>query len=224
MICAEFEDRLDDYLDGSLAEPEFQELELHLAGCGACREQERSLRSLLLQAAALPREQTPRRDLWPEVAARLEPRDALSEARRALRNGGWLPAALGAAAAVLLAVATLLRPPEPAPAPEPQALEPGSTALRAGSSSEPTEVLAAEREYAQAATTLLAALHARRERLSPETLAAVENNLQSIDDALAQIRAALERDPGSGALNHLLASTHQRKLKVLQRIVRLSRI
>jgi hypothetical protein len=55
-------------------------------------------------------------------------------------------------------------------------------------------------------------------------VAAIEKDLLVIDTALTQIREALAQDPGSGALNHLLASTHQRKLKVLQRVVKLSRI
>jgi hypothetical protein len=71
---------------------------------------------------------------------------------------------------------------------------------------------------------LLAALDATRDRLSPETMATVERDLQVIDRALVEIRKALERDPHSGSLNHLLASTHQRKVKVLQQVVRLSRI
>ena len=45
MTCNEAEDRLDDYVDGALAESEFQEMELHIASCAACREQERRLRA-----------------------------------------------------------------------------------------------------------------------------------------------------------------------------------
>ena len=68
MKCAEALDRLDDLADGVLPEPERRALEDHLASCDACREEERRLRAILAAARALPREKTPPRDLWPEIA------------------------------------------------------------------------------------------------------------------------------------------------------------
>jgi hypothetical protein len=223
MTCGEVDPRLDDYVDGALAERDFQELELHLAGCEACREQERRLRALVAQAAALPRELEPGRDLWPGIADRLEPRRVLSFPSRRPALARWLPATL-AAAAVALAVAWLARDgrvrddgrqasASPSAEARPVALSPGAGGA-----------LAAEREYAEAASALLAALQERRERLSPETLRTVERDLQVIDKALTQIREALAQDPGSGPLNHLLVSTHQKKVRVLQRVEKLSRI
>jgi anti-sigma factor RsiW len=223
MTCTEVDDRLDDYLDGTLDEAAFQELELHLHGCDACREQERRLRSLLAQAAALPRELAPARDLWPDIEKRLGRRTALSfSGARGVRRA-WLAGALAAAAALVVASGLALRG-GGVPALPGASTGPGGVPSRAGLSTEPAQVLEAEREYAQAASVLLAALDARRERFSPETLVAVERDLRVIDQALADIRVALEKDPGSGALNHLLASTHQRKVKVLQQVVKLSHI
>lgn len=223
MTCAEVDDRLDDYLDGAQSEAEFQELELHLQGCEACREQERRLRSLLAQAAALPRELAPARDLWPDIEKRLGRRNLLRFPGTPGARRAWLAAALAAAAALVVASGLALRsgvvPPSRHVSSEPSGA-PRSVAM----STEPADVLEAEREYAKAASVLLAALDSRRERLSPETMATVERDLQVIDEALADIRKALEKDPSSGALNHLLASTHQRKVKVLQQVVRLSRI
>jgi anti-sigma factor RsiW len=218
MTCAEVDDRLDDYVDDTLAEAEFQELELHLAGCAVCREQERRLRSLLAQAAALPRELAPARDLWPGIRARLGRPGVLPFSRSFSGVGSWLPASLAAAAVVALAVAALVRTSGTAYGPS------QVSAFPTGSSTEAAGVLKAERDYAQASAALLAALRERPERLSAETLAAIEKDLLVIDGALTQIREALAQDPSSGALNHLLASTHQRKLKVLQRVVKLSRI
>jgi hypothetical protein len=222
MTCAEVDDRLDDYLDGTLDEAAFQELELHLHGCDACRERERGLRSLRAQAAALPRELAPARDLWPGIEKRLGGRNVLSfSGARGVRRA-WLAGALAAAAALVVASGLALRG---GGVPLPRgSTEPGGVPSRVGLSAEPAHVLEAEREYAKAASVLLSALDARRERFSPETLAAVERDLRVIDQALADIRVALEKDPGSGALNHLLASTHQRKVKVLQQVVKLSRI
>ena len=71
MTCEQVATRLDEYVDGDLDEAAFQEIELHLAGCAECRQQERLLRALIAEAAALPEEIRPARDLWPEMAARL---------------------------------------------------------------------------------------------------------------------------------------------------------
>jgi hypothetical protein len=224
MTCAEAEVRLDDFVDGALGERDFQELELHLAGCPACREQERGLRALLAQAAALPRELSPSRDLWPAVAGRLAPRRAPWLSARAPLSG-WLPATLAAAAAVALAVTWLGRAGRVGDTDGRTAAHasPGLT-QPAALSATPDALFEAEREYAQAAAALLSALHQRRAALAPEALRALEQDLLVIDTALAEIRKALAQEPASGPLNHLLASTHQKKVKALQRVEKLSRI
>jgi len=51
----------------------------------------------------------------------------------------------------------------------------------------------------------------------------LDANLKTIDDALAQVRAALVKDPGNSQLAHLLTSTHQKKVDALKRVVRLNR-
>lgn len=224
MNCAEVVPRLDDYVDGALGEREFQELELHLAGCHACREQERGLRTLLDRVATLPRELAPSRDLWPGIAARVHRRSVLRFPWLGQARRGWLPATLAAAAAVALAFAWLGRTGRIADDRRQAATAPSGSARPAGLAPEPDAPRDAEREYAEATSALLAALQERRLPLAPETLRAVERDLRTIDSALAEIREALAQDPASGPLNHLLASTHQRKMRVLQRVVKLTRI
>jgi hypothetical protein len=68
----------------------------------------------------------------------------------------------------------------------------------------------------------MAALDARRASLSPDTSAAIDENLRAIDQALAEIRAALERDPASARLGRLLASTHEKKIETLRRVLKLT--
>jgi anti-sigma factor RsiW len=213
MTCDEARDRIDDYVDGALDEAAFQEMELHLAGCAECRAEERSLRALLAHAAALPREIAPDRDLWAGIEARLD------EARPAGRRAGWTgwAAGLAAAAGVALALSTALHRPVPAGRPA-NGLALTPAALR---SEDP--VAAAEREYARAAADLMSALEQQRDRLPPETLASVERDLRSIDAALTEVRRALATDPANPGLNHLLTSTHQRKVEVLQQVLKLSR-
>jgi len=229
MTCEEAKDRLDDYVDGTLGAAELHEVELHVASCPACAEEERRLRAFLARVAALPAEVSPGRDLWPEIASRI------AEARprplgtpvvsrlpvvRAFPRAWWTPAAgLAAAAAVVVALgATLARVWTPATGD-------GATgtgmAHEAAWTTDPT-LLKAERDYVRATAQLMAALEARRAELPPGTVAAVEKDLATIDAALRQVKSALRQDPGNAQLSHMLASTHQKKLDVLQRVVKLS--
>jgi len=224
MTCEEARTRLDEYVDGDLGEADFQETELHLADCAECRAQERALRSLLAEVSALPEEMAPPRDLWPEVAARLGgPEGARGVLVRPAVSRWARPAGLAAAAAVVIALsaALVLRHREPAPATAASA--PQGTLQPAAAGAAPTDLLDAEREYASATADLMAALDRQKDSLSPETRAALESNLKTIDEALAQVRIALRRDPGNAQLAHLLTSTHQKKIGALQRVVRLSR-
>ena len=211
MTCEEVRDRIDDYVDGALDEAAFQEMELHLATCAECRVEERTLRALLAHAAALPAEMAPGRDLWAGIEARLD------EARPRWRPrpgvlAGW-GAGLAAAAGVVLALSALYGPGRPSAGP--------SLAPAALGGESP--VASVEREYARAAAELMAALEQQSDRLPPETLASVEKDLRSIDAALQEVRRALATDPANPGLNHLLTSTHQRKVEVLQHVLKLSR-
>ena len=209
MTCNEADDRLDDYVDGALAEGEFQEMELHIASCAACREQERRLRLILAQAHALPREVPPPRTLWPGIAERI------AQSRRVLWQS---PLGLAMAAALLAAVAAVALLQTGPGAPNPLATP--STAVSV--SLERNSIAAAERDYEKASADLLAALEGRRASFSPETIANVETNLAVIDQALSEVRAALGRDPGNPELTRMLVSTHRKKVDTLRRLVRLS--
>jgi anti-sigma factor RsiW len=210
MTCQDVLDRLDDFVDGTLPEAEFQEVELHLAGCEECEAEHRFLRQLLAKAAELPRAVPPPRDLWPGIAGRL----ATSPAARP--RSYWMMG-LAAAAAVLVAVTVAVRPP-------PSTRTPAGEGVVTNVSTDglPRELVEAEREYERATAQLLAALAARSEALPPEIQQGLDQNLRAIDQALVEVRAAVRADPTNPRLNHLLASTHQRKVETLRRIVKLT--
>jgi hypothetical protein len=81
---------------------------------------------------------------------------------------------------------------------------------------------AAERDYEAATNALLEALQQRRARLQPDAFAALQANLEVIDRALAEVRQALAKDPTNPELGRMLVSTHQKKVDVLSRVVKLS--
>lgn len=220
MTCEQIRDRLDEYVDGDLAEAEFQEVELHLGGCPECRQEERELRALIARAEALPEEMWPAQDLWPDLAARLRGPEGM---RLVPRTGvaRWMgPMSLAAAAAVVVALSAALWTRENVPG----AASPVAPASLQPVALGPSSVLLdSERDYARATADLMAAIEAQKETLAPETRAVLDANLKTIDDALAQVRAALVKDPGNSQLAHLLTSTHQKKVDALKRVVRLNR-
>jgi hypothetical protein len=220
MTCQQFDERLDEWVDGELAAEAAAEVETHLASCPLCRERERRLRQVLAHAASLPRSVTPPRDLWPGIARRVERERSWSWAA-----GGWSPWALAAAATVVLGLAAVLwtgRVPSAVKTVEIPAASPEAR-LAALSSVVSDPVLAtAERQYEDAANALLEALQAQRSELQPETLAAVRANLEVIDRALAEVRQALVRNPSNPELSRMLVATHRKKVDVLRRVVKLS--
>jgi hypothetical protein len=221
MTCRDVSLRLDDYVDGALTREVARLVETHLETCPACAAEERALRDLLDRAAKLPREIPPARDLWPGIAARVEGRKVAS--LRPRRGSGLLvswPVGLAAAAALVGAssalTALLMRGSAPGLSPGGAQATLQTAALAGG----PASFRAVEGEYEKAAAALLARLEERKGSLSPETLKAVEANLAVIDGALREVRAALEEDPGNPGLVRMLASTHQKKIDVLQRVAR----
>ena len=220
MTCQEFDERLDDFVDGLLPPAAASEVEAHLRSCAACREKERRLRQVLAHAASLPRSVAPPRDLWPEIARRVE-----RERAWWWRSAGWGPVALAAAATVLVALVAALwsgRAPARVRTVAIPAASPRASLVSATAGVSDPVLAAAERDYEAAANALLEALQQRRAQLQPETLAAVEANLEVIDRALAEVREALVHDPSNPELSRMLVSTHRKKVDVLSRVVKLS--
>jgi anti-sigma factor RsiW len=215
MTCDFVQGRLNDYVDGDLAAAEVHAVELHLATCAACREEEKALRSLLGLAAALPKVARPERDLWPGIAEEIaKPRRVLAFPARTAVWGG-----LAAAAALLIAILAGRGPGEAVPG---GAMAPGSASPSLVAASPEADLREAEGDYERAIQALVAALEANRDRLAPETLRSVEQNLGVIDEAVREVRAALDKEPGNPELTRMLAATKRKKVDVLQRVVKLS--
>ena len=220
MTCQELDDRLDGWVDRTLPEEQKLEVESHLAECARCREEERQLRRLLTHAAALPRSVSPPRDLWPEISRKIERGRAWSWPR-----GSWQPALAVAAAVVVAVVAVVLEQQPPPPVHTvviPTPVTGSRYSIRPASVQMDPSLIAMEQDYQAAANALLAVLQERRDDLEPATLAGVERNLAVIDEALAEVHRALEKDPSRPELGRMLVSTHRKRVDVLRKMVKLS--
>lgn len=207
--CQEAREKLDDYLDGLLSEADFQEVELHIGSCPGCLEEERALRRIVTAAQTLPAEKTPPHELWSGIESRLAPRTrtVLSP----LRRRPWTGALLAAAAVVLLALGTLVDPPnrDRGDVDRTRVAQPVALALDS-------------QHYTRAVDELLVAVEARRASLPPESRKIVDDNLRVIDQALGEIENALREDPSNVHLARMLNATHRRKVTLLQTLMKLS--
>jgi hypothetical protein len=71
-------------------------------------------------------------------------------------------------------------------------------------------------QYAAAIADLTAAVEAERDRLPPETVELIEENLQVIDGAIRESLAALRSSPGSLPLQQAVMTSYERKLDFLR--------
>ena len=207
---------LSDFLDSALDTSDRTRAETHLATCSACASRLGLMRGVVAQAATLPRSVDVPADEWQRIRARIGTRE--------WRGAGAMPwwtrrSALLAAALALVMVssgvtALLLRPGATVTTQAPPPVVKGVPAM--------ARVAAIEDEYAATARQLERELAARKDALAPETIAAVERSLRTIDAAIAEAREALARDPGSETLERLLVAGHGQKIELLRHAARLA--
>jgi hypothetical protein len=199
-------DRLSDYIDGEMNLSERLELEAHLAQCAECSDTLLGLRRVVTRARAME-DVAPRADLWPGIATQIGARlprrwsfslpqlAAASVALVALSSGaGWvLHSGLRSPYAVIAPV-----PPEP-PVPE-----------------VPVTAVHGTAPYDQAVADLQRVLDEGRGRLDTATVRVLEQNLATIDRAIAQAQLAVAADSANLYLNSHLAATMRRKLELLR--------
>jgi anti-sigma factor RsiW len=213
--CDEALRLLDDHVDGTLGAERTAAVAAHLAACEECRGAEAATRHLVLAARSLPAEIEPARDLWADIAARVQtevvplagPRRVWSRPRRP---------ALAAAAALLVAATAVVTVRISSRAPlgtEPPTGSGGAKLARTGAADDVTAAIA---EYERAAAALRLALAQNGAILPPATRRVVEENLTIVDTAVARLSSALAGDPGNRELALLLAAAYEQQIDLLQ--------
>lgn len=210
--CHDLAADLDRMATGDLAVTRQRAVEDHIATCEACRREVELLQDLSSEVRALPTDIAPPRDLWPEISVRLEPRVApvrRQGARQVWRVAaaiGWMLLGAGLGRMVDDHRPTVTSP-DSGPVGEilPASLGGGTFFL-------------AEAEVLRAKETLRLAIEQRRDDLSPATLKVVERNLEIIDEALADLRGALEEDPGNLRLQELVLAHHHQQVALMRRL------
>ena len=207
---------LSDLLDEALDAGARANADEHLAACDECVARLQRMRRLVAHASSLPRTMPAPADEWRRVRARLD-----TEGSRVASISPWWTrrSVLLAAGLALVMVSSgvtalfvgrgrdVAVQPDRLPATAP-ALTPRLAAL--------------EHEYATVTRDLERELAGRKNTLAPETIAAVERSLRTIDAAIVEAREALARDPGSETLARLLVAGHDQKVELLRHATRLA--
>lgn len=160
----------------------------------------------------LPAEIPPARDLWPEIATRLEAGGGRSG--RPSRKVAWRSMVATAATVVVAVLAISLDRGGEAP---PPAVVP---AMPMASTFGPGHDLGSG--YLAARAGLTEDLERSLAALSPETRAIVLENLETIRRSAAEINAALGKDPANVLLQQQLLAAYQDELSVLANLQRVT--
>ena len=168
------------------------------------------LASLLTRARSLPRSVEPERDLWSGIENQISGRVGKSS------PAPWslatlFPRPLAASVVALALVATTAT----------SVLFFVESQDRPASQIEVAAIAERLRErdgVAEVHRSILALLETHRAELPAETLAILDENLRSIDRAIAEIHMALESNPDHHALGFLLAETYRSEADLLERL------
>lgn len=213
MTCDRIRDLLDDYLAGELPPDVGEEVQEHLGRCLTCRREWKEVQDLRRQAAELPAEIFPERDLWPEIEMQI------AAGKTVPSRPSWLYLAAAVLALAVLSIPLsnwwLGRRADKAP----QARVVPVELVREAATGE-ADIARSEDGVLHAHRDLLEMVERRRDQMDPEVLVVVEENMRILDEAIGQIYLALEEDPGNRRLHLLLATRYQQEVNLVKRVVR----
>jgi len=203
-----------DVADGTLVTDVPKDVAEHLAQCAECAADVARLRQIMTRVREAPPPADAAGDLWPDIRARIEREKVIQLSSAAMHGAGRsmfrvpvIAAGLAAAVMLILIALPFVRTGK-ARVPMPNAAPSGEVRLAADSA----------RAYEREATMLLNELELRRAMIPPQRRTAIDHDLEVIDDAILELKRAIERDPNNAALRRMLASSYRQKIDVLKRV------
>jgi hypothetical protein len=219
MNCDDVRTRLDhpDYAaDGALTPDALA----HIEGCADCARYRERLAAILDPSSVLPGEIPPPSDLWPGIASRLETtekRTIWREKRKIWRLPNLLPLAAAAGLAAILVASLFSLPPRQSETVAALPIQTPETDPVLAPARLPAETV--EIGFVQTRAVLMKRFEAQKRGAVPERVAALERTLSTVESAVQDIHAALERDPYNSSLLFKLSDTRRRELRLLQQVV-----
>ncbi len=214
------EDERQRIADRTLDDVDRTRVDEHLAACGDCAGDVARLTALMKRigdSRVAPPPLAPHLDhLWPEIrrqiesgkVAALEHQAAVSRRRR---SNPWIVGVAAAAAAITAVTVVQVVPP---------IVRSVATNAVAPATSDSILRFADDsiKSYQEEAYQLLDELKLERARLAPDTRASIDDDLKTVDLAIAELQAAIARDPNNATLRAMLASSYRQKVDVLRKI------
>ena len=223
MYCKQYRDVIQELVDGTLGPVRRAELQTHLDQCDDCRALVADLKKIREAAASFEHPAPPDR-VWMQIAGRLhqEGRVTSMPVVSKPRILPWLALAatlflaVGASIYVLYPLRTQRVSQGTAELKTPAA-DAGSNASAADTvQSIADDLQAAEERYQSAIDKLQRAADLNDGTIDKETAAVLQKNLQVINGAISESRAALQTDPQSAPARESLYEAIRQKVTLLQ--------
>jgi hypothetical protein len=230
MQCTRYRESIQELIDGTIGSIRRAELERHLDDCADCRALASDLRAIGDAAESLDA-LAPPDGLWLQIAGRLRqegrvqppaaPRPAPARHVALLAIAAALVLAIGASIVMLLPQFRSANPPSSAGASAPAAAPAGNAGADTAVQSVENEFRLAEQHYQNAIAKLEQAARLDQSAtaqgaIDPQTAAMLQKNLQVIDDAISESRAAVRSEPQSASARDSLFDALKRKVALLQ--------
>lgn len=222
MTCEQFAEVVADLADGRLDAVAERAAGRHAEGCAACQAVVADLRTISAAAFTLDRLEPPAR-VWTRVQERLAHEQITPASARLLAWprtrtawGVWAGAAAALVLATLIGLVPLLQRRDAVGATA-DVTAPDGTLVE----SVQADLQAAEQHYEKAIDGLQAIARADGGELEPQVAAVFQKNLQVIDQAIGESRAALRAQPASTNVQDGLFDAMRAKVALLQQTVEL---
>lgn len=226
MSCQDYSEAIAEFVDGALDPIVQRDLERHVEGCAACRALVADLKSIQAAAFTLDRVELP-----PQLHAAVRARIAEEPATRGrllafpmsrAARIAWLAAA---AALVIVTTAGVLSIARPSTTHDTETVATTSPADAtdpdAAVASVQAELQLATEHYEKAIQQLEQIARSENGALDPQVAAVFQRNLQVIDQAIGESRAALQTQPASADVQESLFDAMRSKVALLQQTVEL---
>jgi len=216
MKCERCQLLVDDYVDGTLAAGERDAVDAHLSGCADCRAMAADFRAIRSTAESLERH-VPSVRAWANIAAAVEHERSRSFLARFV---SWQPLAVAATLLLLVGGTSWVIW---------NRVSTSDSAPRAAATAAATdpelaqtvehELKLAEEHYQNAIAGLEKITRSESDSLDPQVAAVLQKNLEVIDQAIGESRAALQTQPTSDVAQESLFEALRNKVVLLQETV-----
>jgi putative zinc finger protein len=217
-----YRDAIQELADGTLGPLRRSELQQHLDECPACRAFADDMRRIRDLAQSLDRPAPPDR-VWLQVAGRLRQEGRIAQTSSpAAASRRFMPLAIAASLLIMVGASLYVLYSRQAGAPAHQdahlsSQQPAGNAAQTNAvEGIEAEFRLAEQHYQNAIARLEEAAKSDSNAIDPQTAAMLQKNLQLIDQAIAESRAALRSEPQSAQARDSLFEALRKKVTVLQ--------